>query len=124
MLIVDDERSFYRPKITGTTIYARNVEEAIQALSTTDFFEVSLDHDLGPKEEIRPLVEWIVNKKDLLWKKGIRYIYIHSMNPVGADWIEKTLAKTDFHIMRITLNQLGIVYDYRTQHYLYYGEGE
>ncbi len=114
MLIIDDERSFHRPENTGTTIYARNNKEAIHVLMTMDFFEVSLDHDLGPNSEIRPLVQWIVNMKDFLWKAGLRYIYIHSMNPVGVDWIEKTLANTDFHIMRITLNQLGIVYDYRT----------
>jgi hypothetical protein len=113
MLIVDDERSFHRPENSGTTIYARNNVEAIQALMTMDFFEVSLDHDLGSKEEIRPLVQWIVNMKDFLWKAGLRYIYIHSMNPVGAEWVEQALEKTDFHIMRITLNQLGTVYDYR-----------
>jgi hypothetical protein len=120
MLIVDDERSFRRPENSGTTIYARNNKEAIHALMTMDFFEVSLDHDLGPKSEIRPLVQWIANMEKFLWEQGLRYIYIHSMNPVGADWVEKALEKTDFHIKRITLNQLGYVYDYRTQHYLYY----
>jgi hypothetical protein len=113
MLIVDDNRWFVRPQhiIDGgaTTLYARTVAEAIQCLRDFEFFELSLDHDLGPEEDIKELVNWMLANNEWLKSTSLHYIYVHSMNPVGAEWIINALKKDWPGIMRINLDQIGKV---------------
>lgn len=104
MLIVDDERTWIRTLDTGVTVTVRTVADAIKFLERNEFTEISLDHDLGPNQDIRVLVHWIVDKKDKL--RSVQWIYVHTMNPVGAEWIMKMLSPS-YKAMRIPLGVIG-----------------
>lgn len=110
LLIVDDERTWFRNPECGITITVRTVADAITCLeSITGITEVSLDHDLGPDEDIRALVHWMIDNKRHNKIPNVQFIYVHSMNPVGAEWIVDML-KPHFvygYVQRISLNAIG-----------------
>jgi len=78
-LFVDDLRD--PPDSTWTV--ARTSAAALHLLQhghTVD--ELSLDHDLGGDDTSRPVVLWLAEHN--LWPA---VVHVHSMNPVGAEWL-------------------------------------
>lgn len=89
IVIVDDER--IHPK---GDIHLKTSAEALSWLEgSKGCKELWLDHDLGGEDTTRPVALWLAelgfNEKPYL----VEAIYIHSMNPVGADYLLKTLNK-------------------------------
>lgn len=91
VLVVDDLRRF-DPIIDGGEItYARRSADAIHLLSRnkdSGYEQVWLDHDLGENDDIRVVVRWILE-----YKPKIGNVMVQSMNPVGAEWIVRSLEK-------------------------------
>lgn len=105
LLIVDDERTWFRHPDTGITVTVRTVADAIICLeSIPSITEVTLDHDLGPDEDVRGLVHWMIDNKDKI--PSVSFVWVHTMNPVGADWIVGML-KPYFRVQRIPLDAIG-----------------
>ena len=100
ILVVDDERTF------PFGDHVRHVDDAIRELSTRDFDEVWLDHDLGPDEDVRDLARWLVEQAHLSpsFAGRVGLVYVHSMNPVGADWLVDTLSRY-YTVRRVPLPQ-------------------
>lgn len=65
---------------------ARSSSEAIELLAKNDYEFISFDHDLGGDDTTRPVVLWIIENDypDFKWN-------VHSMNPIGKEWIEGML---------------------------------
>lgn len=94
VLVVDDERTFrdmpeQRNLVSdkATVIYARNSKDALTILQAFEVDELWLDHDLGGDDTAMPVVDYIV-QHHMPFKCGI---WVHSMNPVGADNIMRGL---------------------------------
>lgn len=80
-LIIDDLRVL---NLGGNVVYARNLKEALYDLRNRDKWdELYLDHDLGPNEDIWPVIEFIEER----WTYDpvkIGQVFIITSNPVGA----------------------------------------
>jgi hypothetical protein len=87
-LYIDD----LRPTPPGYDVTARTSSEALSVLQTyvrdgrTDLEEVSFDHDLGGDDESRRVLMWMIEND--VWPS--KRIAVHSMNPVGANWLRGT----------------------------------
>lgn len=86
-----------RPPPDETWEWAKNYSDAFGALSRVragELFEaLSLDHDLGNNSQVsendtRFFLRWIITRR--LWPETIA---VHSMNPVGREWLEGTIAR-------------------------------
>lgn len=64
--------------------WARYSVVALLYLHNHDIEEVSFDHDMGRGDTTRSVVLWLCEHPDR-WPKVCR---VHSMNPVGAEWLE------------------------------------
>jgi hypothetical protein len=86
-----------RPMPTGFNVWAINVQEAIMWLKEGNVVEISLDHDLGPKElngegiDVAKYIEEAAFKGEL---KPLKW-YVHSANPVGANNMSMALKNAD-----------------------------
>lgn len=90
-LIIDDERNF--PKLDGDITYIRSSTEAVDHLwSNSSYDEIWLDHDLGDDDTIRPVV---LALQEMAWKSypPTNHIVIHTMNPVGREYIRSALQR-------------------------------
>lgn len=63
-------------------------DDAINALKDNCCSAISLDHDLGGPDTTRAVVTWIVTEGH--WPKDI---YVHTANPVGAEWLMGTCTR-------------------------------
>lgn len=78
-LYIDD----LRPVPDGWVL-AKTSEEAISIIESNPPFEViSFDHDLGGEDTSRKVVLWLCEHEDK-WPAKAK---VHSMNPVGRDWL-------------------------------------
>ncbi len=116
-IIVDDERAFLG--MPTPCIYTRNSDHAMATLNRVwinqylhyglTLESLWLDHDLGEKDDIRPVVEmlsmWAESKRPLM----VATINIHSMNPVGAEWCYTTLNQWYGNVNRIALPECVVV---------------
>lgn len=88
ILVVDDLRRFMKP-IDAPITYARNSSDAIALLTKNQkrgYSQLWLDHDLGDEDDIRPVVNWLVEHRPPIGR-----VYVQSMNPVGSEHILKSL---------------------------------
>lgn len=82
-VFIDDERfCAYEDWIT-----VRTSREAIATLTCLKLMgigldEISFDHDLGGEDTTRHIVIWMIENEYFP-----RKTYVHSMNPIGRDWL-------------------------------------
>lgn len=62
--------------------WAKNSDEAIDALASQRWDLMSLDHDLGGEDTSRRAVLWLCENGN--WPDEVR---VHSANPVGVEWL-------------------------------------
>lgn len=92
-LYVDD----LRPCPEGCDV-ARNFHEAIVMLESTEYSEVSLDHDIdsfyGLKEMTgRDILNWLIARKVEGYKHVPAIVKVHSANPVGSRTMREDIAR-------------------------------
>lgn len=110
ILFVDDEREPVLVKPDEDELgLARTVAEAKRLLLAGPWDELWLDHDLGwpaPKDEstTRPLATWIIENWASL--PGVGRIFVHSGNPIGAEWLVGTLDR----YLPITVKRTRVAY--------------
>lgn len=63
--------------------WAKTSQEAIDYLKDNSPEHISFDHDLGGEDTSRKVVLWLCENNDK-WPKTAS---VHSMNPVGRDWL-------------------------------------
>lgn len=65
-------------------LWAKNSAEAIDMIKDNSKFEhISFDHDLGGDDTSRKVVLWLCEHDD----KWPAYASVHSMNPIGKEWL-------------------------------------
>lgn len=93
ILVVDDLRSFPPLEDRSQVLYARTSQEGIAVLEDlhargVEISELWLDHDLGEPDgqldDVRPVVDWILEK--CVWDDPpqIQRIVVHTSNSQGA----------------------------------------
>lgn len=92
-LYVDDERSCP----SGWDL-ARSYAEAIEKLSSIEYIDLSLDHDIASYENGREktgydIALWLANRKMTTGEYVPPNITCHSANPVGRARIEGVIAR-------------------------------
>lgn len=92
-LVIDDERTFKVDPMDGSFIYARNSEDGIQILRTISIDELWLDHDLGGDDTIIAVVDYLCEEAYNGNPVPLDVIWVHSMNPVGAQNVIRSLEK-------------------------------
>lgn len=92
-MFLDDERF---PPDDGTQwVIVRSSEQAIavvQEFGLPNF--ISFDHDLGGNDTSRKFIIWLL---DYMLDNNLSFVgrdfdfYVHSQNPIGAQWIRGTM---------------------------------
>lgn len=96
VLVIDDLRRF-PDWIDGPAIfYARDSDTAIAMLPRRFWWQVWFDHDLGDGDDTRRVIRWIEENRP-----AIRNAYVHSMNPVGAEFMVKALTAAGYSVLRV-----------------------
>lgn len=90
IVVVDDQRT-----LRDADVHLRTSEQALEWLALCDraVDELWLDHDLGGEDTVRPVVLWLLERAFLGDKLRIGTVFVQSMNPVGAEWIEGSLSR-------------------------------
>lgn len=89
ILVIDDLRTF-----DFDATYARTVSEGMALVShPKGWDEVWLDHDLGGKDTIRPVVVMLETRAYFGYPANIGLIVICTDNPVGRKWMLQALEK-------------------------------
>lgn len=88
-LVVDDDRTLSDdPQV----MHVRNSADAIAALGQLDHLEeLWLDHDLGGDDTTRPVALWLAERAFNGDPFDVGCVYVHSGNPVGAQWLMSVL---------------------------------
>ena len=92
-LWLDDERSMP----SGFDVHVKTAHDAIIALGTCKFTEISLDHDLGdplPSQTGYYVAKWIEGAAYNGYLPRLKWA-VHSANPPGRANIEAALRKAD-----------------------------
>lgn len=102
-LVVDDERTF-ADFPDDDTLYARHSDTAIHILEEGICFdEIWLDHDLGDDDTSMKVVDYLVEVKVVYGEYIPNFkIFVHSMNPVGANNIVRALSRY-YDVKRVPL---------------------
>lgn len=94
VLVIDDEREFKDKSHKDMVAYARSSDEALEyLLAPIRWNQVWFDHDLGPDDDIRRVVEWIEAQAFEGVAPEIGCCYVQSRNPVGVQWITAALER-------------------------------
>lgn len=96
-LFIDDER--FPPEDGSGWVIVRSSHEAIEwvkANGIPDF--ISFDHDLGGDDTSKTFIRWLMEQvMDGVLKFPPWFgFYVHSQNPIGAEWIRSTMSKFHF----------------------------
>lgn len=85
VVVIDDVRTHVDPSAT----HLRNSHEALAWLAAHEgqIDELWLDHDLGGEDTVRPVVAWLEERVATGTAPDIAVIYVHTANPVGAQYI-------------------------------------
>lgn len=79
---------------TNDFVVARSSSEAISYIENNGMPSyISFDHDLGGEDTTRTVIMWLINQiidRNLVFPDGFSF-YVHSQNPIGADWIQSTM---------------------------------
>jgi hypothetical protein len=118
ILVIDDERDFAVGEDV-TVQYVRNSKDALHMLAKLyvnqykaghnyDLDALMLDHDLGGEDDINVVVDFLIligpseSKNPFRVKK----IYVHTMNPVGADRVVNKLKAYGYDVDRVSLPKI------------------
>lgn len=83
ILVIDDD---VLPDLPLEAVQARTPAEAVEALSGARWWdEVWFDHDLGAAGDTMEVVGWLEQQRELGRGPQIERVFVHSMNPAGAD---------------------------------------
>lgn len=85
ILVIDDDREFF-----FDAVYARTWCEGLERLVDKDWELVLWDHDLGGESTIRPVLK-ILERISRELRPVIRRSLVITDNPVGGEWIMKSL---------------------------------
>lgn len=96
ILVIDDLRTFRFP-----ATYARSAAEGRRLLLAHPWREIWLDHDLGPGEDIRPLVRMLEERAFAGDPLAVERIVVHSANPAGAADIARGLTARGYRVVRV-----------------------
>jgi hypothetical protein len=101
-LWIDD----FRPPPDKTWRWAKSSGEAIELIRDNIISIISFDHDLGGPDTARPVVLYI-EKRAFAGHCPPPQWYVHSMNPVGAEWIRSamTAIETRWSVSRETIGR-------------------
>ena len=114
VVVLDDERRFNPDRDSTLNV---EIDYFVSSASCLDFLsrrglstpldELWLDHDLGGDDTSRPLVMEMAS--DAFWQHpwSVNTVYIHTANPVGAKWIESTLAPF-YSVVRVAAADYGL----------------
>ncbi len=102
-LVVDDLRVFGDFDAT----YARSLKMGMHLALNEPWDELYLDHDLGPKENVRPLVTELERRSLAGDPAPIGRIFIITGNPVAADWMQRALI--DYAVRRLPFVQTDMI---------------
>lgn len=95
-LFIDDER--FPPD--GEWVIARSSAEAIAIINAAGMPSfISFDHDLGGDDTARRFIVWLTDQivdEHLTLPPGFSF-YVHSQNPIGAEWIRGTMDGLIYH---------------------------
>jgi len=94
-LWVDDER----PPPDSTWVWAKTAPLALTYWMQENVTELSLDHDLGDGGDTRELARNILGMAQAGQMSPPRW-YVHSANPVGAEYLTSILEQADRHWRR------------------------
>lgn len=85
--------------------WVKNSEDAIAAIRDNIIWTISFDHDLGGVDTVRPVVVYI--EKRARAGHAPPPFYVHSMNPVGKEWIIAQMDRIhrDFYAKRETVSR-------------------
>jgi hypothetical protein len=91
VLVVDDERTL---SFLGEPVYARTAGAAIEILhEVASLDELWLDHDLGKGDDGYAVASYLEERASQGLPLPIGRIVIHSMNPVGAQRMQRALER-------------------------------
>ena len=92
-LFIDDER--FPAGCPDDWVIVRSsiaAQKAVMEFGLPEF--ISFDHDLGGDDTSRKFVIWLIDwmlDNELSFQNRKFDFYVHSQNPVGAEWINKTM---------------------------------
>ena len=100
VLVIDDLRVFDFRKLTPQfddswrIEYARNSEEAIEALESRSKWDMVMwDHDLGGDDTVMPVVTWLEESLFNGYKPQFDLCVIHTSNPAGRRVLDAVLSR-------------------------------
>lgn len=100
ILIIDDDTLDPREGVTAPSpgqpgvVHAYDHVEAMVALrERSDWDEVWFDHDLGALGDATKVLEFLEEQREAGHPIKIGAVYVHSMNPSGADELERGLRR-------------------------------
>ena len=106
-VIVDDTRTF--KIVSNPSVYFRTSKDALLFLEHNKHEHLDnlyLDHDLGEGGDIKEVVLWLAEAEYNDSPFDVDVIFVHSMNPVGAEHTLKTLQRHNYNAVRIPLPDL------------------
>lgn len=106
-VLIDDVRNLPPVEVSEDLVY-RNAQSAMLSLvsiwcdqqkystviaANAKIDELYLDHDLGPGEDVRPIVYWLEVLGTINKRLMVDRIYVVSANPIAVDWIKDHLSR-------------------------------
>jgi hypothetical protein len=98
ILIIDDDELAAKPgspapEGPGIVRAYDHVEALVALRERSQWDEVWFDHDLGAGGDARKVLEFLEEQREAGYPIFIDAVYIHSMNGVGADELERGLRR-------------------------------
>lgn len=95
-LVIDDLRTL------GDMPHARTSAEGLEMLRASQGLNILwLDHDLGGGDTIMPVLDWLCERSFLGDPFPVGEIRVHSMNPVGASFVVRSLERYGYNVRRV-----------------------
>ena len=101
VLIIDDDDEL-DPRPEGAVQAYDHIEAVVALRSRSAWHEVWFDHDLGPRGDSMKVVEYLEERQEAGDPVRIDAVYVHSMNPSGAENLVKALSRL-YPTRRVTL---------------------
>lgn len=91
ILIIDDDHLVGTPAGSVRALSSREAINRFEERSAWD--QVWFDHDLGGADKATKVVEYLEERREAGHPVFIECVYVHSMNPAGADTLVKSLSR-------------------------------
>lgn len=110
-IVIDDLRTFDMLQQAATrtrdVVYLRTSKAALAYLETsTGCDTLWLDHDLGGDDTVMPVVDWLCERAYLGESYRAKRVNVHSMNPIGAASVVRSLVRYGYEAQRVSLPPL------------------